>query len=290
MKNDIYNTTDNDYLRKPEWLRVRLPNANEYHFLKSKLSDSHLHTICESGNCPNQAECWAAHTATFMILGDVCTRNCKFCNVKTGKGLLPDVYEPENIAALVNQLNLKHVVLTSVTRDDLNDGGSKHWAHVISEIKNICKGVTIEALIPDFKLNYSSLNIIIEASPDIVSHNLETVERLTPSVRSNADYKRSLSVLDYLYKNNVKVKTGIMLGLGETDEEVCNTIDDVFKTGCRIITIGQYLQPTCKHYHVSRYAHPDTFKFFEKFALDKGFLFVESAPLVRSSYHAAKHI
>lgn len=289
MKNDIYKTNDN-YLRKPEWLRIRLPNAYEYNFLKSKLTDSHLHTICESGNCPNQAECWQARTGTIMILGDVCSRNCKFCNVKSGKCLPLDEQEAANVAILINELNLKHAVLTSVTRDDLPDGGAKHWADVITEIRKQCKSVTIETLIPDFKLNFASLNIIAEAAPEVVSHNLETVERITPLVRSNANYRRSLDVLEYLYNKNLKVKTGIMVGLGETDDEVYKTMDDVLKVGCKIITIGQYLQPSLKHYPVYRYVHPDTFEIYRELALHKGFKHVESAPLVRSSYHASKHV
>ncbi|HRS54542.1 MAG TPA: lipoyl synthase [Bacteroidales bacterium] len=283
-------TLNNKILRKPEWLKVQLTSTSDYSFLKKKLSKDSLHTICESGNCPNQAECWAQLTATFLILGNVCTRNCKFCNVTKGKPIKPDKEEPKKIANLIQQLKLKHTVITSVTRDDLPDGGASHWAMVIKEIKYNCPTVTIEALIPDFQLSETSLNIIVEAAPNIVSHNLETVERLTPLIRSYANYKRSLKVLKFLSQKKIKTKSGIMVGLGETDEEVYKTMDDILEVGCKILTIGQYLQPSLKHFPVDRYVHPSIFDEYREVALKKGFIFVESTPLARSSYHSSKHI
>ncbi len=286
------NTSDNNnklLLRKPQWLKVKLTDVEEYYYLKSKLTASNLHTICESANCPNQAECWKTHTATFLILGNACSRNCKFCNVTNAKTLPPDPEEPAHIASIIKQLNLKHVVITSVTRDDLPDGGANHWADVIYEIRKNCPLVTIETLIPDFQLNTNNLNIIIKAKPNIVSHNLETVRRITPLVRNRANYDTSLKVLEFLAENKMKTKTGIMVGLGETDDEIYETMDDIINTGCKIITIGQYLQPSIKHYPIHRFVTPDTFDLYQKVAIDKGFIFVESSPLVRSSYHADKY-
>ena len=276
--------------RKPEWLRIKLPNANDYSHLKQLLKSNNLHTICESGNCPNQGECWGNKTATFMILGNICTRSCQFCAVASGKPLPPDLNEPLKIANAVKTLQLKHCVITSVDRDDLPDGGAEIWTRTINEIKNICPETTIETLIPDFQFNKSSLDKIIEAKPDVVSHNLETVKRLTTIVRRKAIYERSLNVLEYLGKAGITTKSGIMLGLGETENEIIETMDDLIKIGCKIMTIGQYLQPTKEHLSVEKYIHPDTFKKYEIIGLEKGFKFVESGALVRSSYHAEKHI
>jgi len=277
-------------LRKPDWLRVKMPTSDEYSFLKTKLSGSGLHTICESGNCPNQGECWAARTATFLIMGDVCTRNCKFCNVTSAKPSPPDPDEPAKVAGIIKQLGLKHAVITSVTRDDLHDGGASHWALVVREIRKSCPGLTIETLIPDFNADYKCLDLIVEVAPEVVSHNLETVRRITSDVRSFADYDRSLEVLRYLSSNGMKTKSGLMAGIGESDDEIIETMYDIFNTGCRILTIGQYLQPSRNNLPVVRYVSPETFSKFQQIGLEIGFRFVESAPLVRSSYHADKHV
>ena len=276
--------------RKPEWLRIKLPNANEYSHIKGHLKENNLHTICESGNCPNQGECWKNGTATFMILGDICTRNCQFCAVTSGKPLAPNFEEPKKIAETIAKLNLKHCVLTSVDRDDLPDGGASLWAQTVNTIKVTSPNTTIETLIPDFQFNKSSLDLMIDAHPNIISHNLETVERLTPLIRRQAIYQRSLDVLKYLADNGITTKSGIMLGLGETEEEIYQTMDDLLAVGCRIMTIGQYLQPTRDNIPVSEYVHPDIFKKYELVGLEKGFKFVESGALVRSSYHAEKHV
>lgn len=277
-------------LRKPHWLKVQLPTTKAYASVKEIVSKHKLHTICESGNCPNQGECWAARTATFMILGDTCTRSCRFCNVKTGKPLPANPDEPMNVAKSVQTMGLKHCVLTSVDRDDLSDGGAKHWADTVRAIRELNPNTTLETLIPDFKGDTASLDRIIEVKPEVVSHNLETVERLSKKVRVQAKYDRSLSVLKYLKDNGITTKSGIMVGLGETDEEVYKTMDDLLTVKCDIITIGQYLQPTINHLNVDRYVTPEQFQTYEKVAKEKGFRFVESAPLVRSSYHAEKHV
>jgi len=278
------------YIKKPDWLRVKLTDAVDYRKVKSTLSHNHLHTICESGLCPNKGECWAAGTATFMIMGDICTRSCRFCNVKTGKPLVLDPMEPENVASAVKNLNLKHCVLTSVDRDDLPDGGARHWNETIKKVKEINPGITIEALIPDFKGYKSSLDLLIESGADILSHNIETVRRLTPQVRIYAKYDMSLDVLKYISDSGVRSKTGLMVGLGETDQEVYQTMDDILQAGVRILTIGQYLQPSRHHLNVERYVSPEGFQMYKEIALNKGFNFVESGPLVRSSYHAEKQI
>lgn len=278
------------YIKKPEWLRIKLTDAIHYNNVKSTLSGNQLHTICESGLCPNKGECWAAGTATFMIMGDICTRSCRFCNVKTGKPLPLNTQEPKNVANAVKELNLKHCVLTSVDRDDLPDGGAAHWAQTIKEVKQLNPSLTIEALIPDFKGNKESLDLLIQAGADILSHNLETVKRLTPKVRVYAKYELSLQVLKYISDSGVRSKSGIMVGLGETDEEIYQTMDDLLAQGVKILTIGQYLQPSREHLPVERYVHPDMFKKYQQIAEDKGFAFVESGPLVRSSYHAEKQV
>jgi len=278
------------FQKKPDWLRINLPKAGEYAYLKEYLNKFKLHTICESGNCPNIGECWENKTATFMILGDVCTRSCGFCAVKTGKPLPPDYEEPGRIAEVIKQMGLKHCVITSVDRDDLEDGGAEIWAVTIDAIKKQNPATTLEALIPDFKGDYKNLLTVIQSKPDILSHNLETVERLTKKVRVQAKYERSLEVLRFISLKGITAKSGIMLGLGETKDEVLQTMDDLLNVDCRILTLGQYLQPSKKHLAVERYIHPDEFEELRLSAMQKGFDFAESGPLVRSSYHAEKHV
>ncbi|MBD5172774.1 MAG: lipoyl synthase [Bacteroidales bacterium] len=278
------------FRRKPEWLKVRLPRGFKTGQVISLLNERHLHTICSSGMCPNRAECWGNGTATFMIGGNTCSRNCKFCNVTPGRPGPLDPKEIDNIVESIKTLGLKHVVITSVTRDDLPDGGAAHWADTIRAIKRECPGVTMEVLVPDFMGDTKLLDMVIEAGPEIISHNMETVERLTPSVRSVATYRRSLAVLEYLASRGVRTKSGIMLGLGETREEILATMDDLRSVGCSIMTIGQYLQPSRLHYDVREYVHPDTFAEYALIGKQKGFRHIESAPMVRSSYHAEKHL
>ena len=279
-----------DFRRKPEWLKIKLPKGFKTGQVVGLLNDKHLHTICSSGMCPNRGECWGAGTATFMIGGNVCTRNCKFCNVTSGKPGPLDKKEIDDITESVKALNLKHIVITSVDRDDLPDGGANHWAAMIRALKERCPGVTMEVLIPDFQGKTELLDIVIAEKPDIISHNLETVRRLTPSVRSVATYQRSLDVLKYIASKNIRTKSGIMLGLGETPEEILETMDDLRNVGCEIMTIGQYLQPTKNHYPLKEYIHPNTFAEYGRIGKEKGFRHIESAPMVRSSYHAEKHI
>jgi lipoic acid synthetase len=276
--------------RKPDWLRVKLPTGEEYLKVRGIVSQHKLHTICESGNCPNMGECWGAGTATFMILGNVCTRSCGFCAVATGKPKPADWDEPKRIAESVKLMGVKHCVITSVDRDDLKDGGSIIWAETIKEIRKISPETKFECLIPDFAGKWENLQRIIDAHPDIVSHNIETVRRLTAQVRIQAKFDRSLEVLNRLSKAGMKTKSGLMLGLGETDEEVYETIDELSNINCNVLTMGQYLQPTTKHLPVARFVHPNDFLKYKNHALTKGFRFVESGPLVRSSYHAEKHI
>jgi lipoic acid synthetase len=291
MVNAMSEIKAQERLRKPEWLKVPIPSGLDYVGVKKAVHDNKLHTICESGSCPNQAECWSAGTATIMILGNVCTRSCQFCNVATGKPEAVDIAEPHRVAQSIKTMGLKHVVLTSVDRDDLVDGGSKIWAATIRAIRKHAPGVTIETLIPDFQGKEEQLDRIIEVAPEIVSHNIETVKRLTREVRVQARYERSLEVLNYLKKGGIaKTKSGLMLGMGETDIEIEETLKDLRMAGVEIITIGQYLQPTKKHLLVQRYVHPDEFAKYKEWAIDLGFTFVESGPLVRSSYHAEKHI
>lgn len=278
------------FRRKPEWLKVKLPHGFKTKDVIGLLNDKHLHTICSSGMCPNRAECWGAGTATFMICGNICTRNCKFCNVTNRKPLPLDPQEIIDIAESVKSLNLKHIVMTSVDRDDLPDQGAHHWADAIRTIKERCPGITMEVLIPDFQGRTDLIDLIIEQKPDIISHNMETVRRLTPDVRSVATYDRSLAVLKYIASKGIRTKSGIMLGLGETREEILETMDDLLAAGCQVMTIGQYLQPSKLHYRVRDYIHPDTFAEYGEIGRKKGFRHVESAPMVRSSYHAEKHI
>ncbi len=276
--------------RKPDWLKIRLPQHSNYSEVHSIINRYKLNTICTSGKCPNLGECWDRGTATIMILGDICTRACKFCAVKTGKPEQVDTNEPKNVAESVKLLKLKHCVLTSVDRDDLPDKGAGIWHETVREIKLQNPQTTIETLIPDFDGDMQLVQKVIDAKPEVISHNLETVRRLTPQIRSRAKYDTSLSVIKYLSKNGVISKSGIMVGLGETFDEVVETMDDLRAAGCRVFTIGQYLQPTPKHIEVQEYIHPDIFKKWEEIGLKKGFDFVESSPLVRSSYHAEKHV
>jgi len=278
------------YIRKPDWLKIKLPKGDNYLKVKGILEEKGLHTICSSGKCPNMGECWNAGTATFMILGDICTRSCKFCATTTGKPLPVDANEPLKIAESIKHLTLKHVVLTSVDRDDLPDGGSAIWAETVRKVKELNPGTTIETLIPDFGGDLEQLQTVIESAPDIISHNLETVRRLTPRIRSAAQYDRSLEVLRQIAASGIRSKSGIMVGLGETEGEVFETMDDLRKANCSIFTIGQYLQPSPSHLAVFEYVHPYVFEKYRVAGLEKGFTFVESTPLVRSSYHAEKHI
>lgn len=276
--------------RKPDWLRVKLPIGKEYAEVRKIVSTHKLHTICESGNCPNMGECWGAGTATFMILGNICTRSCGFCNVATGKPKAVDLLEPERVAESVKLMKVKHCVITSVDRDDLKDGGSIIWAETITAIRRLNPQTKFETLIPDFQGKWENLQRIIDVKPDIVSHNTETVRRLTKQVRIQAKYDRSLEVLKRLKDAGLKTKSGIMLGLGETEQEIYETMDDLRAVGCDVLTLGQYLQPTPKHLPVSEFIRPEVFEKYKQVGLEKGFRFVESGPLVRSSYHAEKHI
>jgi len=276
--------------QKPDWLKIKLPTGSNYRHVKQIVEGNHLHTICSSGKCPNMGECWGAGTATFMILGEICTRSCKFCATLTGKPLVPDSGEPAKVAESIRLMGLKHVVITSVDRDDLPDGGASHWAATIRQIRKVNPSTTIEVLIPDFDGKAELIGLIALEKPDIISHNIETVERLTPQVRSRAKYQTSLSVVGLIGLFGIGSKSGIMVGLGETAEEVLQCMDDLRAVGCEILTIGQYLQPTKKHLEVVEYLHPDQFASFKKEGLERGFRVVESAPLVRSSYHAEKHL
>lgn len=280
----------NFYHRKPEWLKIKLPHGEKSARVCGNLGGRGLHSICEAGLCPNRGECWCNGTATFMIAGDICTRNCRFCNVTTGRPRPIDPNEIQGIIDAVRDLKLRHVVLTSVDRDDLPDYGAGHWAAVIRRIKEECPGVTMEALVPDFNGRIDLLDLVINERPDVMSHNLETVRRLTPQVRCHATYDCSLRVIKHIADTGIPAKSGIMLGLGETPDEITATMDDLRAAGCSIMTIGQYLQPTEHHYQVVEYVHPDRFADYGKIALSKGFTHVESAPLVRSSYHAERHV
>lgn len=279
-----------DYRRKPEWLKIKLPRGFKSSQVVGLLNDKHLHTICSSGMCPNRGECWGNGTATFMIGGNICTRNCRFCNVTTGRPLPLDEKEIEEIVNSVKTLKLKHVVLTSVDRDDLPDCGAGHWAKMIRRLKEECPTVTMEVLIPDFKGRLELVDMVIAEKPDIISHNLETVRRLTPDVRCYATYEGSLSVLKHIADCGVRAKSGIMLGLGETREEILETMDNLLSVGCKIMTIGQYLQPSKDNYPLQEYVTPETFDEYGRIGREKGFRHIESAPLVRSSYHAERHV
>lgn len=276
--------------RRPEWLRVKLPTGESYRKVREIVGEHKLHTICQSGNCPNMGECWGAGTATFMILGNICTRSCGFCNVATGRPEAADPFEPARVARSVELMGVKHCVITSVDRDDMADGGADIWARTIRAVRRRSPETKLETLIPDFKGEWHNLAIVLEARPDVLSHNLETVRRLTKKVRVQAKYDRSLEVLLRAKKAGLRTKSGIMLGLGETDREVLETLDDLRSVNCDVVTLGQYLQPTKQHLPVQEFVHPDRFARFKEEGLARGFRFVESGPLVRSSYHAEKHV
>ncbi|MDL2252336.1 lipoyl synthase [Odoribacter sp. OttesenSCG-928-J03] len=276
--------------RKPDWLKIKLPKGQLSVDVKNIVRDHGLHTICTSGMCPNQGECWGCGTATFMIGGDTCTRACKFCNVKTGRPAPLDPQEPENIAQSVKLLKLKHVVITSVDRDDLDDFGAAHWVKVIESIKRENPTVTMEVLIPDFQGDSKLVQQIIEAKPEVISHNLETVRSLSSQIRSRATYDMSLGVIAQIAASGAVSKSGIMLGLGETPDEIRETMDDLRKIGCQVMTIGQYLQPATTNIPVKEYITPEVFETYKQIGLEKGFTHVESGPLVRSSYHAERHV
>jgi lipoic acid synthetase len=277
-------------IKKPSWLRVKLPIGENYRKVRGLVDQHKLHTICESGSCPNMGECWGEGTATFMILGNICTRSCGFCAVVTGKPESVDEFEPGRVAESVKIMGVKHAVITSVDRDDLKDGGSEIWAQTVRAIRQKSPGTTMETLIPDFAGKWENLQKIIDVAPEIVSHNLETVRRLTKQVRIQAKYDRSLEVLFRLKKGQMRTKSGVMLGLGETSDEVLDTMTDLRQVGVDILTLGQYLQPTPKHLPIVEFIHPEIFDFYRQEGLKMGFRYVESGPLVRSSYHAEKHI
>lgn len=277
--------------RKPDWLKVKLPSGENFRKIRRIVRENNLHTICTSGTCPNMGECWVEGTATFMILGNICTRSCKFCNVSTGRPLPPDPAEPIKVARAIRTMGIRHAVLTSVDRDDLPDLGAGHWAETIRQVRRLNPGITMETLIPDFQGKPEILDIIIREAPEVVSHNLETVRRLTRQVRIQAKYDRSLFVLDYLKKQGIRrTKSGIMLGLDETDEDIIQTLEDLRRVDVDIVTLGQYLQPNPNLLPVKEYVSPERFARYEKIARNMGFRHVESGPLVRSSYHAHRHV
>lgn len=276
--------------RKPNWLRVKLPIGKEYAQVRKLVDQYKLHTICESGSCPNMGECWGSGTATFMILGNVCTRSCSFCAVATGRPPEYDEDEPRRVAEAIHLMQVKHAVLTSVNRDELKDRGAEIWYQTVKEVKNLCPDTTIETLIPDVKGNWDALYRMISAGQEVVSHNVETVERLYRPVRPQAKYHRSLEQLQRIKEFGKRSKSGMMLGLGETDDEVYQAMDDLVARGLDILTLGQYLQPTKMHIEVAEYVHPDKFDHFREEGLRRGLKYVESGPLVRSSYHAERHV
>ena len=277
-------------IKKPDWLRVKLPIGEDYKHVRNLVDTHKLHTICESGNCPNMGECWGEGTATFMILGNICTRSCGFCAVATGRPEPVDWDEPQRVAEAINLMKVKHAVVTSVDRDEIKDGGSIIWHNTIKAIKALNPNTTLETLIPDFKAEAENIQRIIDAAPEVVSHNIETVERLTRQVRIQAKYWRSMETLRILKQGGMRTKSGIMLGLGELKEEVVQTMQDLRDSDVDVITIGQYLQPSKKHLQVQRFVHPDEFKELRDIGYEMGFDYVESGPLVRSSYHSEKHV
>lgn len=290
MEEILTNLAVKPKIGKPNWLRVKLPTGENYRRVRQLVDEHKLHTICESGSCPNMGECWGEGTATFMILGNVCTRSCGFCAVQTGRPAAVDEYEPGRVAQSVKLMGVKHAVITSVDRDDLTDGGAEIWAQTVRAIRIQSPGTTLETLIPDFAGKWENLQVIIDVAPEIVSHNLETVRRLTKQVRIQAKYDRSLEVLFRLKKGGMRSKSGIMLGLGESHEEVVETMQDLRSVGCDIVTLGQYLQPTTKHLSVVEFITPERFEEYKFLGMEMGFKYVESGPLVRSSYHAEKHL
>jgi lipoic acid synthetase len=275
---------------KPDWLRVKLPIGEEYKHVRNLVDTHKLHTICESGNCPNMGECWGAGTATFMILGNVCTRSCGFCAVATGRPEPIDWDEPQRVAEAIFLMKVKHAVITSVDRDEVKDGGSIIWYNTIKAVKSLNPATTLETLIPDFKGQKENIQRVIDAAPEVVSHNIETVERLTRQVRIQAKYWRSMDVIRTLKEGGMRTKSGIMLGLGESKEEVIQTLVDLKNAGCDVVTIGQYLQPSKKHLPVQRFVHPDEFAEYREIGYNLGLDYVESGPLVRSSYHSERHV
>ncbi|MEJ0101177.1 MAG: lipoyl synthase [Bacteroidota bacterium] len=277
-------------VKKPDWLRVKLPIGESYKHVRNLVDSHKLHTICESGNCPNMGECWGAGTATFMILGNTCTRSCGFCAVATGRPDPIDWDEPQRVAEAIHLMKVKHAVITSVDRDEIKDGGSVIWFNTIKAVKALNPDTTLETLIPDFKGDKENIQRVIDAAPEVVSHNIETVERLTRQVRIQAKYWRSMEVIKALKAGGMRTKSGIMLGLGETKEEVIQTMTDLHNSGCDVITIGQYLQPSKKHLHVHRFVHPDEFAEYREIGYNLGLDYVESGPLVRSSYHSERHV
>ena len=276
--------------KKPDWLRVKLPIGEEYKKVRRLVDEYKLHTICQSGSCPNMGECWGAGTATFMILGNTCTRSCSFCAVKTGRPPEYDEDEPRRVAEAIKLMGVKHAVITSVNRDELKDRGAEIWYQTVVGVKEVAPEVTIETLIPDVKANWDALARMVEGGQEVVSHNMETVETLYRKVRPQAKYHRSLEQIKLTKEMGKRTKSGIMVGLGETDEQVFKTMDDLVENGCDVLTIGQYLQPTKMHLAVDSFVHPDTFAKYKEVGLEKGFAFVESSPLVRSSYHAERHL
>lgn len=278
------------FRHKPEWLKIKLPKGFKTTQVVGLLNEKGLHTICSSGMCPNRGECWGNGTATFMIGGNICTRNCRFCNVPTGRPLPLDKKEIADIVESVKALRLKHVVITSVDRDDLYDLGANHWAMMIRSLKKECPDVTMEVLIPDFQGRMELVDLVIAEQPDVISHNIETVKRLTKDVRPSAGYEQSLNVIQHIASRGIRSKSGIMLGLGETRDEIIETMHDLREAGCEVMTIGQYLQPTASHYPVQEYVHPDTFAEYAAIGKELGFAHTESSPMVRSSYHAERHV
>lgn len=276
--------------KRPDWLRVKLPIGEKYKHVRSLVDNYNLHTICQSGNCPNMGECWTAGTATFMILGDVCTRSCSFCAVKTGRPPEYDEDEPNRVAEAIELMKVKHAVITSVNRDELKDRGAEIWYRTVVETKKRCPDTTIETLIPDVKANWDALKRMINGGQEVVSHNMETVERLYRKVRPQAKYQRSLDQIKRTKDHGKRTKSGIMVGLGESEEEVFKIMDDLVHHGCDVLTIGQYLQPTKMHLEIAEYIHPDIFAKYKEVGMAKGFNFVESGPLVRSSYHSERHL
>ncbi len=277
-------------IKKPSWLKVKLPTGESYRHVRKIVDEHKLHTICESGNCPNMGECWGAGTATFMILGNICTRSCSFCAVATGRAKEYDMDEPIRVAQAIKLMSVKHAVITSVNRDELQDKGATVWANTIRLVKELNPNTTIETLIPDFLSKWDLLYKVIDEKPEVVSHNMETVKRLYRKVRPQAKYERSLEQILKTKERGLRTKSGVMLGLGETDEEVYEVMDDLVKNGCDVLTLGQYLQPTKMHLAVEEFVHPDKFAHFKEIGLSKGLKYVESGALVRSSYHAEKHL
>lgn len=277
-------------VKKPSWLKVKLPTGENYRTVRKLVDEHKLHTICESGNCPNMGECWGEGTATFMILGNICTRSCSFCAVATGRPTEYDMDEPRRVAEAIRLMKVQHAVITSVNRDELKDKGATVWAETIREVKRLSPGTTIETLIPDFKAQWDLLYMVIDEKPEVVSHNMETVERLYRKVRPQAKYERSLEQIRLTKERGSRTKSGIMLGIGESDEEVFKSMDDLVAHGCDVLTLGQYLQPTKMHLEVQEFVHPDKFAMYKEEGLKRGFDYVESGPMVRSSYHSERHL